>query len=186
MKGLTRASKTVAASLVLVAATLASTGAQAPGSPQSPQVPPRTPDVVPPAPEGPTSRPRIDLPDLGRKETDESRLSRVSGCLVLSTRAERFLLAQAQVETSPSEPVAASGSRGPNADAPRPTYRLKGLEPERLRPFLNQRVLVRGTLEREGTRPPVSPSDAGKRPEETWLELDAVSISELSGTCAAP
>lgn len=188
----------LAMSLALVLAITAAPAAQAPGSPQSPQVPPRTPEVVPPPPAEPTSRPRIDLPDVGRRGTDDTALSRVTGCLVAakasaqtsSSRVDRFLLTFAQVEAVPSDPASTDKSAVADVDAPRPTYRVKGLAPERLRPFLNQRVVIRGTLEREGggARPtPTSPTpEAATRDEEAWPELDATSISELSGTCAVP
>jgi hypothetical protein len=188
----------LAVSLACVVALIAAPGAQAPGSPQSPQLPPRTPEVVPAPPtETAPKRPGdlLDLPDLTRDNEDRSRReARVSGCLVAATtqtntpRVERFLLTQARIETPASESAATSKTDGADVDAPRPTYRVKGLEPERLRPFLNQQVVVRGTLERDrnsARRAPASSTDAASREEETWPELDATAINELSGTCAA-
>jgi hypothetical protein len=106
---------------------------------------------------------------------------------------DEFILTNARVEPPPT---AAPGAANTAASSPeslegRLTYRVTGLRSERLRPFLNQHVEIKGELEggAASTGLPSTPRTPATEPSaraaraETWPELKASNITMLAATC---
>ncbi len=176
--------------------------AQAPGAPQSPQVPPRGPEVVP---EPPPTVPPTNPPGTQTRKPpppDSNRTVTVTGCLEAArgvpndrpdSPVEDFLLTNGRVEPPPT---AAPGAASTVASSPdslegRLTYRVTGLRPERLRPFLNQQVEIKGEFEGgaasagqpPASRAPVTDPSPKATQAQDWPELKASNITMVAAAC---
>jgi hypothetical protein len=186
---------------MLVAASTAAIAAQAPQNPQTPATQP-APTTPPPAtqapPSAPATQPRttVSAPPqtmtlVGCLNREEQVPGRTPNPVERAGITEDYILTSASVAPAGAAPAGATGSGTPsatgtsgNTPSTGSSYKLSGLDNDKLKTLAGKRVEVVGKVD-SGDAKDVATGAArpASRPADI-PEFEAVSIREVTGSCA--